>query len=143
MTALAASGAYAEKIYRTVDDKGNVVFSQSPPKGQAATVVTPKVSHPGAPPSAPVAAADKDGKSTDTKATGKPAAGGKLTPEQLAVKRENCENARKEIAQFQNRRLARLRTEDENGNQTYITPEQIQSRVDAANEEVEKNCDEE
>ena len=39
---------------------------------------------------------------------------------QLAVKRENCENARKEIAQFQNRRLARMRTEDENGNQGWV-----------------------
>ena len=144
VAALAASSAFAEKIYKTVDAQGNTVFSQTPPKGQAATVVTPKISHPGAPPtSAPAPAADKDTKSTDNKTTGKPAAGGKLTPEQLAVKRENCENARKEVAQFQNRRTARLRSEDENGNQTYITPEQIETRVEAANDAIEKNCDEE
>lgn len=135
---LACGSAFAE-IFKSVDEHGNVVFSQQAPKGQQSSVVSPKYSHPsaqsnvGATPAA--AAAAEDGGPAK-----KPSA--KPSPEELAVKHENCANARHEIEQFGGRRLNRMQYVNEQGERATLTPDMLQSRLDQAREEIAKNCDE-
>ena len=130
--------AAAAEVYKSVDENGNVMFSEKPPPGKEAEVVTPRYT--GKPAAAADAPAPKAAAS-ETPTAEAPAEGAEeLTPEQVALKEKNCADARAELAELENPRANRLQYTNENNERAFITPEQLQARKDEANAAIKKFC---
>lgn len=133
-TLLLAAPAGAQ-VYKWTDENGNVVFSEKPPPGKEAETVTPRVSRPGSPSvasgSAPAGGGEAEAKSGQET---------ELTPEQKARKKQNCENAKSQLADMQSDRANRLQYVTETGERAFITPEQRDERMNKAREAIQKFC---
>lgn len=137
---LAAAGALAE-VYKSVDADGNVVFSQKPPPGVKAETVKPRYTR-------PPGAAKSAGTGAQSKPSAPPAtvivpADGKqkLSPEQLAIKAKNCENARSQIKQLTAPRANRLQYRDDKGELAFYTEDQRNEGIQAAEKAAKEFCE--
>lgn len=136
--ALFAAVATAE-IYKSVDENGNVVFSQKAPTDAKSEVIKPRFSKPPTPPAGggPPIPPNQPGALPSATATSAPPA---LTPEQLAAKQKNCDTARSQLQQLQNPRVNRMQYKNEKQELAFLTPDLIEARTQQAQDMVEKNC---
>ena len=137
---LAGAGALAE-VYKSVDADGNVIFSQTPPPGVKAEAVKPRYSRP--PGAAKSAGTDIKAKPAPPPATVIVPADGKqkLTPEQLAIKAKNCENARSQIQQLTAPRANRLQYRNDKGELAFYTEDQRNEGIQAAEKAAKEFCE--
>ena len=135
---LCVTPAFAE-IYKWTDENGNVVFSEKPPPDGKAEALKPRVGRasPPAAASGPAAAAEPQSDITDASHGQAPE---KLTPEQIARKRQNCENAKSQLADMQSARANRLQYVNEQGERAFLTPEQREERTRKAREAIKEYC---
>jgi len=127
----------AGEIYKWVDEDGTVHYDQSPPPDQQAETVKP-------PPSVDTEGAQKslqkqreklqeiDEQRTERKKTAAEA------EQEAAAMKERCEAAKRVLEQL--RTQNRLQVTNEQGERSYLTPEQMAERKKKAQEMVEKNC---
>lgn len=136
--ALYAAGATAE-IYKSVDENGNVVFSQKAPANTKSEVIKPRFSKPPTPPAGggpPIPPNQPGALPSATQAPAAPA----LTPEQLAAKQKNCDTARNQLQELQNPRVNRMQYTNEKQELAFLTPELIEARTQQAQDMVAQNC---
>ena len=136
--ALALGGSAAAEMYKSVDEDGNVVFSQTPPRGKESEVIKPRYAKQpaGAVKSTPGSTAETDGAGGD--AAGKTPK--ELTPEQLVIKKQNCTNAKEQLAQMQGPRANRLQYVNENNERAFLTEDQRNSRISKAQKALKEYC---
>lgn len=133
--ALGATPVLAE-VYKSVDENGNVVFSERPPKDGKAEVVKPRYARqPGdkagmtQPAVPPPAAPEK-----------KPEAKPELTPEQQAAKQKNCTMAQEKLKELTGPRANRLQYVNEKQEMAFLTPELLEARIKEARDVVARDC---
>lgn len=125
------------EVYKSVDENGNVVFSQTPPKDGKAEVIKPRytkqpaanapMTAPIVPPSGPAAK--------------KQEAPPELTPEQLAAKRRNCDLANQKLKELRGPRPNRLQYVNENQELAFLTPELVEQRIKEAETIIARDCE--
>lgn len=125
------------EVYKSVDENGNVVFSQTPPKDGKAEVIKPRYAKQpaaSAPMTAPIVppsgAAEK-----------KKEAPPELTPEQLAAKRKNCDLANQKLKELRGPRPNRLQYVNENQELAFLTPELVEQRIKEAETIIARDCE--
>lgn len=126
---LLANTALAE-MYRYLDEKGQVVYSQTPPPKGKATLIKP----PPPPPSQAAKPADEDAKAEDQE--GQPADEAPKSAEEETrdkesqrIKEQNCKQAREALKQYTDPKYGFVRTPD--GRFEELTKERrIQGRKD-------------
>lgn len=133
--ALCAAPVCAE-VYKSVDENGNVVFSQTPPKDGKAEVIKPRYAkQPAA--SAPMAAPIVP---PSGQAEKKKEAAPELTPEQIAAKQKNCDLANQKLKELRGPRPNRLQYVNENQELAFLTPELVEQRIKEAEAIVARDC---
>lgn len=127
------------EIYKSVDENGNVVFSQKAPADTKSEVIRPRFSKPPTPPASggPMVPPNQPGALPSASETTAPPA---LSPEQLAAKQKNCDTARSQLQQLQNPRINRMQYENENQELAFLTPDLIATRIQQAQDMVATNC---
>lgn len=135
---LFAHTASAE-IYKSVDQNGNVVFSQKAPKDVKSEVIKPRYSKPPTPPpgGGPMIAPDQPGGLPSASAALAPP---DLSPEQLAANQKNCDTARDQLQQLQDPRVNRMQYENDKQERAFFTPELIAERIEQAQDMIAKSC---
>lgn len=124
-------------IYKWVDEDGTVHYGQSPPPDQQAETVKP-------PPPVDTEGAQKElqeqreklRKMDEQRAERKKTAAEE--EKEAAASKERCEAAKKVLEQM--RTQNRLQVTNEQGERSYLTPEQMAEREKKAQQMVEKNC---
>ncbi|MDX5297524.1 MAG: DUF4124 domain-containing protein [Gammaproteobacteria bacterium] len=137
MMAMLPMGVAASTVYKWVDEKGVVHYGDKQPTGtssQTLNIRTP-------PPAAPAEpTSDKPAEAASTPTADDPARR-KLAEEMAAAEKkarqERCDAARKNLEIIANN--ARIRVE-ENGQQRYLTPEEIDARKAQFEKIVEADC---
>lgn len=124
--ALAATGLQA-KVYKWVDDQGQVHYGAQPPAREQAQEMKVR----SAPP-APQAAENDPAKQP-------PPEGEDQARQRDPALEKNCEMARSNLAVLQDPANRRFRTED--GAVTYFTDEQRQARIEQARQYLEDFCE--
>ena len=132
--ALVAAGALAE-VYKSVDENGNVVYSQQPPRDRKAEVVTPKFVK------QPVAAPAATGSPPPAEPPAAASEAAMLTPEQISAKQKNCQTAQQQLTELQSPRANRLQYTNEQKQLAFLTPEQLQARIAEAQNALKKYCE--
>ncbi|MBI2801516.1 MAG: DUF4124 domain-containing protein [Gammaproteobacteria bacterium] len=129
---LIALPAHAE-IYKWVDKDGNTTYSTSPPPGQHADIVKPKVSRPAdATPRTPKAT---DGKKTPPKPKDSAPL---LTPEMQKELRAACDKAHTVLKQLSVSNRARYINDKKE--LVYATDAERQARIKEANQKIKDYC---
>ena len=138
-TALLASAPSYAEVYKWTDEDGNVVYSQTPPPGQDAETIKPRYAKQptGVARPSPAGPTETD-KSTDA---GVETPEAKYSPEQLALKKQNCANAQQQITDMNHPRISRMQYKKENGELAYITPDIQNARLSEAQSMAKKYCD--
>lgn len=138
IAALFATTASAE-IYKSVDQNGNVVFSQKAPKDTQSEVIKPRYSKPPTPPpgGGPMIAPNQPGGLPSASAALAPP---DLSPEQLAANQKNCDTARDQLQQLQDPRVNRMQYENDKQERAFFTPELIAERIEQAQDMIAKSC---
>ena len=137
-TALFATTTSAE-IYKSVDENGNVVFSQKAPKDTPSEVIKPRYSKPPTPLAGggPMIAPNQPGGLPSASAASAPP---DLSPEQLAANQKNCDTARDQLQQLQDPRVNRMQFENDRQERAFLTPELIAQRIEQAQDMIAKSC---
>lgn len=139
------AGPAGAEVYKSVDADGNVVFSQKPPPGADAEVVTPRYTRPpsnaGARSPAPSDAAPAEAPAAAAPAPDGTAAAAAPTPEQLAAKRANCSNARGQVERLTGPRANRLQYVNDDNELAFYSEEQRTQLIRDAQAAVAKYCD--
>ncbi len=116
-----AAGA---QVYRWVDERGQVHYSQVPPTGRESRSV-------GSPP-APAAAPNQDSLNRslaqDNEAAPKRQEAAAQAAQAQAQREEQCRQAREQLAYMDAKTARRLGTTDAQGNVSRVTEEQFQQR---------------
>jgi hypothetical protein len=112
----------ADKIYSWVDEKGVTHYGANPPKGTPMRVLNARTGH-----SDPVTYGEEQ-KEEKPKSQATPA-----QPDE-----ERCELARKNLEVLST--SPRVKAANENGEQRYITPEEIQSQIETMEKIIEEEC---
>ena len=136
--ALALGGSAAAEMYKSVDEDGNVVFSQTPPRDKESEVIKPRYAKQPA-----SAVKTTTGSAAKTDAASGDAAGETpkdLTPQQIAIKKRNCTNAKEQLAQMQSPRANRLQYVNENNERAFLTEDQRNSRTSKAQKAIKEYC---
>jgi hypothetical protein len=136
LAALLLSSAWpvSAEIYQWKDERGDTVFSQHPPRDVPSQVVNPHVSKPSAeameklkaqttPPPQPEAA---------------PQAAAAAPEPSAAERKANCEKARKILSQLES--STRLRYVNEQGDLSFLSEDERQSRMKSAQESIKSWC---
>lgn len=128
--------AVAAQVYRWVDDKGQVHYTQTPPPGKNAEAV--------APPLPPSAAPNQEALDQSLEA------GRKAEPEKRAEAEraaqaqsqleQQCRQAREQLAYMDEKTARRLGTTDEQGNVSRVTEEQFQARRAELQRVISERC---
>jgi len=145
LLALVMAGPTSAEVYKSVDADGNVVFSQKPPPGADAEVVTPRYARPpsntgtSSPP--PSSTTPAEGSAGTAPSQDTAAADAEPTPEQLAAKRANCSNARGQVERLTGPRANRLQYVDEQNELAFYSEEQRAQLIRDAQAAVEKYCE--
>jgi len=131
---LASLDVSAARFYKSIDENGNVVFSDRP-DGTSAEQIDVKVFTPDVPTSA--AAATKTVSKGAVK--GDEAEGAKKDLEEIqATRAENCKKEKERLQKLQS--AGRLFTEDEKGERTYVSDEVRLKQLVEARKLVEHWC---
>ena len=117
---LIALDATATRFYKSVDENGNVIFSDRPAAAGAEQieieVFTPDVASP------PVASKPADGTTKNNQPSNKEEKDAEKDLKALQATREkNCKTAKDRLHKLQT--ISRLYSEDDKGNRTYVTDE--------------------
>lgn len=115
---------YADKIYSWIDEKGVTHYGKNPPKDTPSRMINARTGH-----SEPVDYSDsakKEGKTEGAKAA------------VAAPDPERCANARKNLQVLTTN--PRVRTTDANGEQRFMTPEEMQAQVDTMEQIIAAEC---
>lgn len=138
-TALACAPASAGKLYKWVDEDGNVTYSQQKPPGTEASEIELKGYH------APDAAAARDSatqarEKADAAREDREFAAGEAEAQRERSERlrKNCEIARQNLRILQN--SARVQDKDQEGNPYFLDASQIEARTAKAKKQVEDFC---
>jgi len=134
-TLLAASPAGAATIYKSVDEHGNVTFSQTPPKDRPSEVIEATGTRSSVT-EAPAAAEETTERADDDRAAD-PSTEVKVVDREKA--RETCRQAREQreaVANSGNQ----LMIEDESGTYRAMTPEQREERLKRLDAIIEEAC---
>ena len=133
---------YAE-VYKSVDENGNVTYSQTKPKDSdnVETIKTPKFKPAPPPPTTkPVAAStsadpkpeDAENKQADSEEQQQ------VDAENAEIKKQNCENSKSRYKQLSE--AGRVKITGEDGNLKWASEEEIKSRLDELKANVDKWC---
>ncbi|MGH8481411.1 MAG: DUF4124 domain-containing protein [Nevskiaceae bacterium] len=128
-----AAGA---EVYRWVDEKGQVHYTQTPPPGKDAEAV--------APPRPPADAPNQDALNKSLEAD-KAAEPGRRTEADRAAQAQDqleqqCRQAREQLAYMDAKTARRLGTTDEQGNVSRVTEEQFQERRAELQRVISERC---
>ena len=147
---LLGAGASAE-IYKSVDQDGNVVFSQKAPVGVHSETVKPRFTKRPANKQPAVSDAVADGADSATKApdtvaepgtpAATPAAPTELTPEQKVIKAENCANARSQLKQLSSPRANRLQYVNEKKELVFYSEDDRAVRIKETEKAAKQYCE--
>ncbi len=145
---LLSASSHAE-IYKSVDQDGNVVFSQKPPAGVQSETVKPRYAKRPSKPAgsgATVGGAEAATNAPDAAAEpGTPAASPapptELTPEQKANKAKNCANARGQLKQLQGPRANRLQYLNEKNERAFYSEDERAAKIKETEKAAKKYCE--
>jgi len=134
---LAAAPALAlAQVYRWVDDRGQVHYSQVPPPGRAAQPI-------GAPPP-PQAAPNQENLNQSLKEANEAAPKAKAEAERLAQTQASlddyCRQLREQLAYLDAKTARRLGATDDKGNVTRVTEEEFQQRRNDVLKSLSERC---
>jgi len=138
----AAPADVSARIYKWVDEDGNVQYTQTPPPENARQLDVKVYPGPGE------AGAEEDAESDDGEQAGKegeqPTEEQKARQEQLAMeqaeqKKKNCETVRNNLKLLE--AGARVHTTDEDGNQVFLDDEARQQALERNREQVKEFCE--
>ena len=128
--------AAAAQVYRWVDDKGRVHYSQTPPTGRDSKPVGP------APP--PAAAPNQESLnrslSEDKQGAAKRGDDAEDAAQVQALREQQCRQAREQLAFLESKTAVRLTTTDETGKVSRTTDEQYQQRRAELQKAVASEC---
>ena len=128
--------AHAGKVYKWVDEHGVVTFGDREQKPESIPAETVKIDSYVPPPKPAAKADDAEKKAKDAADKQKQAAAEpKMSP---AEKRRLCSQARGDLAAIQAH--GQIREKDAKGNLTYLSDEQKQARIKAANKSIKEYC---
>jgi len=131
---LASLDVSAARFYKSIDENGNVVFSDRPAGATAeqidVEVFTPKVP---APPVPGAKSADKDVKKADDVESAQ-----KDVKALQATRAENCKKAKAHLNKLQT--VSRLYSEDDKGVRTYVSDEDRVKQIAEARTSVSDWC---
>jgi hypothetical protein len=114
---------FADKIYSWVDDKGVTHYGENPPKDTPARQLNARTGH-----SDPV---DYSAEEKDETAKAKAATGPQPSE-------ERCETARKNLQVLSTN--PRVKATDKNGENRYMTPEEMQAQVETMEQIIAEEC---
>lgn len=132
---LSALDADAARYYRSVDEQGNVTFSDRP-DGAAVEQLDVKVFTPepvAAPSASPKTATEKPAVTAEDEETAQQDV--KMLQEK---RKKNCTIAKERLQKLQN--VSRLYSEDEKGNRTYISDDERLLQLTTARENITEWC---
>lgn len=124
IAAVSSPGFSADKIYSWIDEKGVTHYGKNPPKDVPSRLINAKTGH-----SEPVDYSGAEKK--DDKTEGAKAAVAAPDP-------ERCANARKNLQVLTTN--PRVRTTDANGEQRFMTPEEMQAQVETMEQVIAAEC---
>ena len=137
--ALALAGTpllVAAEVYRWVDDRGQVHYSQVPPPGRDAQAIGP--------PAAPQAAPNQDSLNQSLKDANAAEPKKKAEADRVAQTQANleeyCKQLREQLAYLDAKTARRLGTTDEKGNVSRVTEEQFQERRNELLQKLGESC---
>jgi len=135
--ALAATPMLAAgEVYRWVDDRGQVHYSQVPPTGRDAQPIGP--------PAAPQAAPNQDALNQSLKDAAAAEPKKKAEADRIAQNQANleeyCKQLREQVAYLDAKTSRRLGTTDEQGNVSRVTEEQFQERRNELLQKISESC---
>jgi hypothetical protein len=126
----------AAEVYRWVDDRGQVHYSQTPPKGLDAEPVGPAT--------APQAAPNQDSLNQTLKDANDAAPKKKAEADRIAQNQANleeyCQQLREQLTYLDAKTARRLGTTDEQGNVSRVTEEQFQERRNELLQKIGESC---
>lgn len=143
MLSVTSSTAFAGKIYKWVDQQGQVHYGEHPPSGNSKEMYVPRSSPYHSVPSASSTsksntdAANKFLDAVDKEKKEKQKADDKAA-KQKAIDDKNCSIARKRVATL--KMGGRKFEVDEQGNRHYMDEADIQNRLNQAQSDVTKYC---
>lgn len=114
----------AAQVYRWVDDRGQVHYSQVPPAGKKAEPVGPAKEPQAAPNQEALNQSLKDANEAAPKQKEQ---ADKAAQNQAALE-QHCKQAREQLAYLDSKTAQRLATTDEKGNVTRVTEDEFQQR---------------
>jgi hypothetical protein len=127
------------KTYRWVDENGVTQYSQSPPPEGKATIIKPPPK-PSTPPDATMkklkAQLDAINKEKKGNADAKAKADGEA--KNAEIKKQNCENAKKNLATLEQSPRIRMKMDD--GSYKMLADEERTAQIEKAKENIKKNC---
>lgn len=128
--------ALCAQMYRWVDDKGQVHYTQTPPPGRKATPVAP------APPPSEGGNQKALNKAleADIKDRPKRAEEAAKAAQEQARKQENCRQAQERLKSLDASTARRLMVQDEKGQPARMTEEQFQQKRAEAQQQISENC---
>ncbi len=124
VTSVMSPSLYADKIYSWIDEKGVTHYGKNPPKDTPSRMINARTGH-----SEPVDYSDSAKK--EDKKEGAKAAVAEPDP-------ERCANARKNLQVLTTN--PRVRTTDANGEQRFMTPEEMQAQVETMEQIIAAEC---
>jgi len=131
---LASLDVSASRFYKSVDENGNIVFSDRP-DGASAEQIDVKVFTPDVPvPPVPGAKrTDEDAKKSDQAESAQ-----QDVKALQATRAENCKKAKAHLHKLQT--ISRLYTEDDKGVRTYVSDEERVKQLAKAHESISEWC---
>jgi hypothetical protein len=124
------------EVYRWVDDRGQVHYSQVPPTGRAAQPVGP--------PPPPQAAPNQDNLNQSLKDANEAAPKNKAEADRLAQNQANveeyCKQLRSQLAYLDEKTARRLGATDDQGNVARVTEEEFQQRRNEILKNLTERC---
>ncbi len=127
------------KLYQYTDADGNIHFTDTPPIDVEVTEKSIK-SGKSSTDSIEKLHADREAKVKAKEEAAKAAVVSEQEAKNQEIREKNCEIAKKRLQFFKDNEGRRIRTQDENGEYIYRTPEEISADTQEAKELVEKWC---
>lgn len=130
--ALAAPSSALARVYKWVDDEGNVQYSQRPPSDRPAETIETRV------PERP--STDQGDKAADAEeGNGTAAEGEQVAMDREAQNKRNCEIARRNAELLE--AGARVQVRDSEGNAQVLDEEQMAQKLKESRRQMELFCD--
>lgn len=119
------AGAQAAKLYKWTDEEGNVHYTQIPPTERPSEVITPEQAPP-AQPAAEEGDAEKPGEGVSA-----------AQADNMRIKQENCEAARKNLAIYQS--ATTILQAD--GTELTLSDEMREAKIQETRKQIEFYCE--